>query len=577
MARKDYVQFNEEKFKVFDQMAEQWAEDGDWGKRFLYGWTKNNHNISRSKYMRWGTNAMVGIDAFTNSTTATQMSRFQAYWDASKKGWDTKTVLAAEKQNYASYFTPEGLIKDKAVKNAAGEINMNLDTPLSDAIGGLTSQVPVTKSLFTFPRTGIGAINMALSYTPFNALPFIRTKYGKVLKAGDDIDAITDALAAHGIDFNTTPNAMNIYKNLRAEYRGRLATGASMVSGLMAYGFAGNVRGAGHHDPSRRQKERDNLGYIPFTAKIPGTNKWFDYRGLGEPIASLMTIIGNSSYYMGQIDQPVLQDIMDKMTWTVTAAYTNQTFLSQLEPLAGLVNLDENAVTKFLGNEARSFIPLSGAAGVLANGISSSQKDINNDLIKYVQNRLPGVNAMLPERIDYWTGKPLNDIDNPILRALNAINPLKVSEGVEPWRVTLLELGYDGLSLVSKDSSGTLEYPEEVREELYYLMGKTKPYLKVIDILDKTRYQQYIKDVIAQRRQGKNSDQVSVKTSPLFEELNDVVLGSLKSAEQELANRNDWMSEYIQAQKNAIKQSELGNPQGESDWREKAENLLKYK
>jgi hypothetical protein len=574
MARKDYVQFNEEKFKVFDAAAEKWAEEGSWGKRFLYGWTKNNHNISRSKYMRYSTNAMVGIDAFTNSTMASQAARFQAYWDASKNGLSPKAMMEAEKQNYANFFTPDGLIKDSAVKNAAGEINMNLDTPLSEAIGGLTDQVPIAKSLFTFPRTGIGAINMALSYTPFNALPFIRTKYGKILKAGDDIDAITDALAAHGIDYNTTPNALNIYKNLRAEYRGRLATGAAMASGLMAYGFSGNVRGSGHHDPSRRQKERDNLGYVPFTAKIPGTDKWFDYRGLGEPIASLMTIIGNSSYYMGQIDQPVHQDILDKITWTITAAYTNQTFLSQLEPLAALINLDENAVSKFLANEARSFVPLSGAAGVLANGISSSQKDINNDLLKYVQNRLPGVNAMLPERIDYWTGEPLNDIDNPFLRALNAINPLKVSDGVEPWRVTLLELGYDGLSLISKDTSGSLEYPEEVREQLYIEMGKTKPYKEVKKILAKPRYQQFIKDVIAQRRQGKTSQDVAMQTSPLWDELNQVVTGSLKIAEQNLMNQNGWISEYIQAEKNAKKQSNLGNPEGEAQWRAQAKELL---
>ena len=574
MARKDYVAFNEEKFRVFDAAAEQWSDQGDWGKKFLYGWTKNNHNISRSKYMRWGTNSMVGIDAFTNSTMASQASRFQAYWDASKQGLDLKSMRAAEKQNYANYFTPNGLIKDKAVKNAAGEINMNLDTPLSQAIGGLTDQVPVAKSLFTFPRTGIGAINMALSYTPFNALPFIRTKYGKILKAGDNIDAITDALAAHGIDFNTTPNAMNIYKNLRAEYRGRLATGAAMTSGLMAYGFAGNVRGSGHQDPGRRQKERDNLGYIPFTAKIPGTNKWFDYRALGEPMASLMTIVGNSSYYLGQIGQPVMQDIEDKLAWTVTAAYTNQTFLSQLEPLVGLIQMDDRAITKFLANEVRSFVPLSGAAGVLANGISSSQKDINNDLLKYVQNRLPGVNAMLPDRIDYWTGKPLNDVDNPVLRALNAINPLKVSDGVEPWRVTLLEMGYDGLSLISKDSSGSLEYPEEVREELYTRMGKTQPSKEVKRILAKPRYQQYIKDIIAQRRMGKTSQEVSIKNSPLFQELNAVVLQSRETAEQSLRDDSGWIGQYIDLSKQAKKQSELGNPTGESQLRKQAEELL---
>jgi hypothetical protein len=136
-------------------------------------------------------------------------------------------------------------------------------------------------------------------------------------------------------------------------------------------------------------------------------------------------------------------------------------------------------------------------------------------------------------------------------------------------------LGYDGLSLISKDSSGSLEYPEEVREELYTRMGKTQPYKEVKRILAKPRYQQYIKDIIAQRRLGKTSQEVSVKNSPLFQELNAVVLQSKETAEQSLREDSGWIGQYIDYSKQAKRQAELGNPTGESQLRQQAEELLK--
>ena len=52
---------------------------------------------------------------------------------------------------------------------------------------------------------------------------------------------------------------------------------------------------------------------------------------------------------------------------------------------------------------------------------------------------------MLPDQIDIWTGNPVNDIDNPYLRALNALSPVKVSGTNEPWRVSYVTYRYDGL------------------------------------------------------------------------------------------------------------------------------------
>jgi len=523
--------------------------------------------------MRWGTNAMIGVDGFTKSTQATLQSRAQMYLEAGKKGVDVKNFREAERANYAKMFDSEGRLTNEAAQNAAGEINMNLDDGVASFINSATTQVPALRTLFTFPRTGMNSLKMASSYTPLMLIPGMN-KYTKLLHAGDNIDKIKLALGEHGIDFDTTPNAMNIYKNLRREYRGRVASAATFTSVAMAYGMDGNVRGPGHHDPSQRKKERDNLGYIPYTIKLPGTDTWFDYRGLGEPITSLLTIVGSSSYYMGQIDQPVMQDVWDKTMWTITAAYTNQSFVSQLEPLAGLLYGDETAIKRFAANEVRSFIPQSGAVGVMANAISSTQKDIHNNIIEYVMNRVPGLNAMLPERIDYWTGDALNDIDNPLLRALNAASPLKVSQGMEPWRQTLLAMGYDGMSLRSKDLSGELELPAEVRELIYSRMGESKPYKDAIDILKKPKYKDEIKYIIDARKRGVTSDDLRNQDLEVWRQLNLIVKNSYKLAENSVMNENEYVREYVEKGKQSRALAQNGDKPGSEKLREEMKTLL---
>ena len=157
------------------------------------------------------------------------------------------------------------------------------------------------------------------------------------------------------------------------------------------------------------------------------------------------------------------------------AAATRQ----DIRPLQiGLLNLmptkiqTETQFARLAANEFRTMVPMSGAVGVFANAISSSQKDIHDDIMGYVANRVPGFNTLLPERIDVWTGKPINDIDNPWLRALNAFNPVPISDGGEPWRQWLLRSGWDGMRMLRKDSTGKYEYTPAEREELYKIMGK---------------------------------------------------------------------------------------------------------
>ena len=121
-----------------------------------------------------------------------------------------------------------------------------------------------------FPRTSSNYIKNSASWTPLSLIPGFN-KYSKTIWARSS-DEIAEALAEHGIDMATTSNARVIFENLRAEYTGRIAFSGLLVGTLWQYAMAGNIRGNGNYNASRRQKERDQFGYEPKTINIAG--KW---------------------------------------------------------------------------------------------------------------------------------------------------------------------------------------------------------------------------------------------------------------------------------------------------------------
>ena len=138
----------------------------------------------------------------------------------------------------------------------------------------------------------------------------------------------------------------------------------------------------------------------------------------------------------------------------------------------------------------------------MSNAITSTQKDINTDIIKYVQNKIPIASSFLPEQKDIWTGEPLNDIDNPWLRILNSLSPVKVSGTQEPWREWLLTTGWDGLSRLRKDSTGSYEYTEAERELIYEYIGEMQLYKKLIPLMKDPEYNKQTRLLRSHRAAG---------------------------------------------------------------------------
>ena len=559
--------------EVLDSMVPMWEKAGDTGKLFQYNTVKKLHQLGKWNVLKWGTNALTSADMFVRLTLADQMAKFRAYDEVMSigyKGDALKEQLAkAAQMARAEMFDANGNITDTYLKHASGEIALNLDDATANFINVATGKLPILKPFFMFPKTGVNGVKLAMSYTPIAMLPNM-SKYGKVLSAGNDINKIKGALAAHGMNFDELPNAMAVFKGLEAEYTGRVAFGSMLATGLFSYALSGNVRGNGPVSQSEKKKLRDNFGWQPKTINIGG--KWVSYAGY-EPLDTILSLTGDLGYYATDIGSTLTQDWLTKLAWSFSATFANKTWTAGLEPVVAVLNGDETAITRFLANETRAAIPFSGALGVAANAISSSQKDIHNDLIGYVTNRLPGLNAQLPEQIDIYTGKPINDIDNPMLRAINAVMPVKVSDGPEPWRQWLINTGWDGIQQIRKDSTGNHEYTPAEREKLYTYIGQQQIWKDYERLSKNKKYNDQLDRIRAMRVQGRPTEEIDAAQSEVYTVLNDVLRNAQKKAEQQLQAENEPMWRAIQESirnKNYMKQGRIDDAGRAAD-RRKAE------
>ena len=559
--RKDFVFKEAKDWSILDDMRPVWEARGDYGRIIQYDMAKTMTNLAKHPALRYGMTGMTAPDAFAWTHMAHWLSRTRAYDDVfAEFGFaDWAKIAEAEKRVYKEMFTPDGLPSDKVLKALSGEISLNLDDGLATWINEATTAYPITKELFMFPRTGSNVVKNASSWTPISLIPGIN-KYSKVLYAGDNPTLIEAALKEHGIDMATTPNAQIIYEDLRAQYTGRIAFSSLLTGSLWQYATAGNIRGNGHYNASRRRKERDQFGYEPKTINIGG--KWVSYKGI-IGVEQVLSIIGDMAYYATDIEKPFLEDWQAKLMWTISASFLNETPLQGMEPLVAAINGDLNAWNRLAANSLRGWIPQSSALGVLSDAISETQKDIQGEMHEYVMNRLPGLSGLLPNQVDFWTGEPLNQNQNLIGKALNAINPLKVNEGAEPWRIWLHKTGWTGHSKLNKDSTGSYTYSTKERELIMKFMGEDKLFKRLQSFMKSKKFNNQL-DILRTHRHreaGLDDDRLRLKVMdlPVNQAISALVRESQQRAEIRLATEYPKIANIILLNKAAKNQMRQGN------------------
>jgi hypothetical protein len=558
-ARADMVQQESIDWTVLENVRDVWEESGEWGKVMQLDVARVMYDLSRWAPFRVGMVGLTAADAGLSAATATYVSRLRAYDEVFTKYGkvDIDTLRIAEKKHYDSIFDKNGLIDDKATEIITGELALNLQDDLSDTITEGINKYPFLKTIIAFPKTLTNNLKLQMSWVGLQAIPGLG-KYSDVIWATTD-DDIAKALRNHGLDPDNTPNARTIFENLRTEYRGRMAFSGMLVSGLYGYAMAGNITGNGSHDPTQRRIDRDQFGFQRKSIKIG--DKWVSFEGI-PMVDPVLTILGDLAYYGRDITSPIAEDIKSKLMWTVSATFLQNSVFTGLEPLVAIMNGDLTQFKRYVSNTTRMFLPMSGAAGVLAKAIDSTQKDIHDNVMHYILNRTPFLNQGLPRQVDIYTGKYVNDLQNPALRALNALSKIKVSGTNEPWRVTLRAIGYDGASVLKKDSTGMYEYTGTEREYINKLVGEQEPWRKIEKLLKSPKYQEQIEQLRAHVASGGDLgyDRITIngRRLPIYREIDKVMRQAQRNAELIMMRERPDIWETVTQQRLVNKYIEQG-------------------
>ena len=549
-ARSDYVVQESQKWGALTDQASVWKKEGNVGKSMLFGLADTFHKLGKHRALRAPTTGMTGVDAYTNTMMATYLSRARAYEEVfDKAGWNMDALKAAEKKHYLNMFDKSGLPKDDTLKAFSGEIALNLDHPMAEAVTQATTAVPALHGMFMFPKTSINWMNKHSSYIPFNRLPFLKNKYSKILTAGSNRTKIRAALAEHGIDLDTDKHAMNSYRFLKEEYEARLEFSGLLTGSLLGYALAGNIRGGGHHNNAKRRANRDDFNYREKTIKLG--DKWVSFKGIAG-LDPILTLLGDIGFYHNDLSQPMLEDYGRKIQWILSANFFNESHLAGLEPLVGLTQGDGGAAIKrHIAGEARTMIPISGLLGVATNLIDDTFKDVHDDFWGYIKNRLPGLKNTLPTHIDITNGKPLSlASDNPWIRSMNSVSPINMYDDTTPWGKKLMRLGYTFKDQFKKDSSGN-DYSKQEIEQVKQLVGKQQIWKELEKVVNSKDFDEAMSEIQQMIRSGQSWQEVEVSTKGMniFTKLNAITNRAKQKAEREMRKTNPALKERARDQR----------------------------
>ena len=496
-SRKDFIFQDYKAQEVVDDVRQGiWEPDQNIGKIWQHNVQKGMFQLGQSRWARYPMTGMAFPDAFSKGVMSHKWSRFYAYLDTIDEfGWaDPKKLRRAEIKYRRSFFNKDGTLTDSWVGRQADDVNFTADDNISKVITQGTNAFPLLRYGFMFPRTESNAFKYAMSFTPITLIPGAG-KVSKTLWAGSD-ESIALALKEHGIDMASTPYAKEIWKELRAEYTGRLIFGAGITKLGWDYAMSGGITGSGHHDPAIRRREERELGLKYKTFRVPGTNKRVSYEGI--PIVDpLFTILGNMVYYGKQLDEHVYEDLHAKIASTLVHAFGDNK-LETLGFLSDLLLLEKSSVERFAKRVITStFIPAE--IRQLTKAIDNSLKNVSDDFGNFIQSQLPVTVGNVPTHRTMVTGLPVRDTNNGWLRWMNAFGGIKFSEdnldspdkddpftvkfpNGEVWKGTtqdaLQQLVQYPFSEIATSSKGSIKYSEDQVEKLIFTMHSIGPFGK---------------------------------------------------------------------------------------------------
>jgi hypothetical protein len=381
------------------------------------GFLEAQYHFLNQPWMSLPSNLLMASDEFFKHINARQHLAAEAMYKAVMDTKDPNQIDGVFQQ-YMREFS-------KKIDPKTGEI---LDENLLDYAETATFQGD--------PGSFINKLTVALEEQPIARIfvPFIRTPANMLAYAGQHTPGLNRFLGSYRRVMEGSDEL------LKAEMRGRQATGAITFGSATVLALSGLMTGNGPYDQQERALWLKT--HQPRSLRIG--NKWVSYESL-EPLATIMTTVADIALLARMGNQSFAEKLAGQTIFALTAAITEKSYLAGLTAIAAVLdpsNLSAgNKVTAGLLATGNNFLPLAGARRALANSLDPYIKEVNNELERALANATPGFKNFMPNRTDIFTGEPIQAVGGGIW---NAVMPFRIRDaGEDPVQDALVAMEYE--------------------------------------------------------------------------------------------------------------------------------------
>ena len=495
--RDSLIRKNEQQIEILNAFADAKAAKGEYGPQALMAQVEEIQALADHPWLRFGTRLMQATDGFTQTVVGVAEARGKAFDKVNIGSVKPEDIQAAYEQAYKEIWSKDSqgreIITDKAVKQASGEIAMNLDSKFTDGISGFINRIPALRPFLLFTKTPVNMLQLFGSHNPVGlfadqvnqfSLPFEQMPINKV----------EELLSSRGIPMDEF--AEQNYNAIRAELKGRKAIGSLAVMSAVGLFMNDSLTGNGHYDRQKQRLRRD-VDWKPRSIKLPGGN-WVSYDNLG-PFGDWLALTADVMDNSDRLDEGGIAENLSAVGFIISASITDKSMLAGIEPLYDILSGNPAAINRW----ASSFLPATVMRGSsqmaeLTRLISPELRVVEENLFAMMANRTP-LKGALPEQYDWIDGDKVNEPGNFIARVYNTYSPWKVNGKISDEKQFLMDIEYDHRPSMMNDGKG-LKLTLNEQADVYRLMGQNggfkKAIRKIMDSVDGKKFREEYKRAV---------------------------------------------------------------------------------
>ena len=520
--RLDMVVQQEEKLSAYKKIAEEQAEQGKEGFKYLINQYEMLKQMEQDPVFRLIPNTFTGFDGWTNATIANGHARFRAMSELKRLGEEATPARIKELADaeYNSMFDANGIITDKAVKYNSNEIALNLDTDMVKGLDSLLQQWPGARMFFMFPGTMANMVKQLDDYAPLPLKSFQKDinelAYTSVSDLSGNPALMDQLLSSRGFDPSTMDEGLKLDTiiDLKNKVLGKKAVGTFITGTIVTGLLMGKLEmtGDGLYDRSAQRSREANSDWERRTIKIG--DKRINYETiLGPGLANWVAAVVNVADNFDMIGEGATENAFEKLAFTLGGAITNQALVSSLRPLVELAAGNGFEASRFSAGMINSLGPLGGLRNEMGRVLDGGLKIVDESIQSHIANRNQIAGVLDPaNRLPYIyspvTGKVANQY-NLATRLWNAYSPIKVYPGQSEEEKFLQDIEFD-ISTTFKKRQG-VELTAAERSELFRIMGEQGYFRKRIAAISRSaKARNTIERLREARKNGVSSESTSL-------------------------------------------------------------------